>query len=70
MGSIDQTEDSNAIHADVLVIGAGFTGIVAIHRLRKQGFNVKCFEQGEGFGGVWYWNRYNDQSASKTTGRY
>ncbi|CAK1359580.1 unnamed protein product [Cercospora beticola] len=58
MGSIDQTEDSKAIHTDVLVIGAGFTGIVAIHRLRKQGFNVKCFEQGEGFGGVWYWNRY------------
>ncbi|PPJ59252.1 hypothetical protein CBER1_10325 [Cercospora berteroae] len=58
MGSTDQRDASNAIHADVLVIGAGFTGIVAIHRLRKQGFNVKCFEQGEGFGGVWYWNRY------------
>lgn len=43
---------------DVLVIGAGFSGITAIHRFRKLGLNVKCFESGGDFGGVWYWNRY------------
>lgn len=45
------------IHADVIVIGAGFSGITAIDRLRKQGLTVKCFESGDSFGGVWYWNR-------------
>ncbi|KAM3422156.1 hypothetical protein BST61_g2526 [Cercospora zeina] len=58
MGSIEQKAELDAIQADVLVIGAGFTGVSAIHRLRKEGYSVKCFEQGEGFGGVWYWNRY------------
>ncbi|KAF2214185.1 hypothetical protein CERZMDRAFT_37343 [Cercospora zeae-maydis SCOH1-5] len=58
MGSTEQHGDVDVIHADVLVIGAGFTGVTAIHRLRKEGYSVKCFEQGAGFGGVWYWNRY------------
>ena len=42
---------------DALVIGAGFSGITAIHRFRKLGLKVKCFESGGDFGGVWYWNR-------------
>lgn len=42
---------------DVLVVGAGFSGITAIHRFRKLGLKVKCFESGGDFGGVWYWNR-------------
>lgn len=46
------------IDCDVLVIGAGFSGITAIHRFRKLGLNVKCFESAGDFGGVWYWNRY------------
>ncbi|KXT09552.1 hypothetical protein AC579_238 [Pseudocercospora musae] len=51
-------DGQNTIKADVLVIGAGFSGITAIHRFRKEGMTVKCFESGEDFGGVWYWNRY------------
>ena len=39
-------------------VGAGFSGITAIHRFRKLGLKVKCFESGGDFGGVWYWNRY------------
>ena len=42
---------------DVLVVGAGYSGITAIHRFRKLGLKVKCFESGGDFGGVWYWNR-------------
>lgn len=53
----DVNGEQNPIKADVLVIGAGFSGITAIHRLRKEGLSVKCFESGEDFGGVWYWNR-------------
>lgn len=29
-----------------------------MHKLRKLGLNVKSFEAGSDFGGVWYWNRY------------
>lgn len=46
------------IKCDVLIVGAGFSGITAIHRFRKLGLTVKCFESGTDFGGVWYWNRY------------
>ncbi|KAK6364221.1 hypothetical protein LTS17_012392 [Exophiala oligosperma] len=46
------------VHCDALIIGAGFSGISMLYRLRKLGLNTKIFESGSGFGGVWYWNRY------------
>ncbi|KAK3075968.1 hypothetical protein LTR53_000272 [Teratosphaeriaceae sp. CCFEE 6253] len=52
------SETRDPIETDVLVIGAGFSGITAIHRFRKLGLRVKCLESGGDFGGVWYWNRY------------
>ncbi len=42
---------------DVVVIGAGFSGMYAIHRLGGT-HSVVCFEAGDGVGGTWYWNRY------------
>lgn len=44
--------------ADVVVVGAGFSGMYLIHLLRGQGFDVCVLEQGQGVGGTWYWNRY------------
>ncbi|GAA3056918.1 NAD(P)/FAD-dependent oxidoreductase [Pseudonocardia yunnanensis] len=44
--------------ADIVVIGAGFSGIYALHRLRGLEARVVCFEAGDGVGGTWYWNRY------------
>ncbi|OQO11674.1 hypothetical protein B0A48_03401 [Cryoendolithus antarcticus] len=52
------TNETVKHQCDVLVVGAGFSGITAIHRFRKLGLKVKCFEAGGDFGGVWYWNRY------------
>jgi cyclohexanone monooxygenase len=43
---------------DVVVVGAGFAGMYMLHRLRKQGMTARVFEQGDGVGGTWYWNRY------------
>jgi cyclohexanone monooxygenase len=43
---------------DVVVVGAGFAGLYALHRLRALGFSARCFERGTGVGGTWYWNRY------------
>src|ERR1700758_1826124 len=43
---------------DVVVVGAGFAGLYALHRLRSDGLTVRVFEAADGVGGVWYWNRY------------
>src|SRR5215469_1258437 len=43
---------------DVIVVGAGFAGLYALHKLRSQGLSVRVFEAGDGVGGTWYWNRY------------
>jgi cation diffusion facilitator CzcD-associated flavoprotein CzcO len=44
--------------AEVLIIGAGVTGIYQLFRLTEAGFDVKLLEAGSGVGGVWHWNRY------------
>ena len=43
---------------DVLVVGAGFSGLYLLDRLRDEGFKVRLFEAGAGLGGIWYWNCY------------
>ncbi len=43
---------------DVLVVGAGITGIYQLYRAREAGFSVELVEAGSGVGGTWYWNRY------------
>jgi cation diffusion facilitator CzcD-associated flavoprotein CzcO len=54
MASREQTQPP----LDVVVIGAGFGGLYAVHKLRELGFSVQGFEKGGDVGGVWYWNRY------------
>ena len=50
----DRTADYDAV-----VIGAGFGGIYAVHKLRNElGLTVRAFEKGGGVGGTWYFNRY------------
>ncbi|MCG8690751.1 MAG: NAD(P)-binding protein, partial [Minwuiales bacterium] len=43
---------------DVVVIGAGVSGMYQIHRLRELGLSFRVFEAGSDVGGTWYWNRY------------
>ncbi len=44
---------------DAIVVGAGFAGLYAVHRLRdKQDLDVVAFDAAGGVGGTWYWNRY------------
>lgn len=44
--------------ADVVVVGAGLSGIYQLYRLLKDGLNVVAFEAASGVGGVWFWNSY------------
>jgi cyclohexanone monooxygenase len=43
---------------DAVVVGAGFAGLYALHRLRGLGLSVRVLEAGDGIGGTWFWNRY------------
>lgn len=52
---IDSTQ-----HYDVLILGAGLSGICALHQIRQRfpDWIVKALEAATGPGGVWHWNRY------------
>ncbi len=43
---------------DVIVIGAGISGLYMLYRLRELGLSGRVFERGSGVGGTWFWNRY------------
>ncbi|MGV0791925.1 flavin-containing monooxygenase [Mycolicibacterium sp. XJ1819] len=43
---------------DAVVVGAGFAGLYALHKLRSQGLTVRVFEAAPEVGGTWYYNRY------------
>jgi cation diffusion facilitator CzcD-associated flavoprotein CzcO len=43
---------------DVIIVGAGFAGLYALYKLRKERYSARVYETGTGVGGVWYWNRY------------
>jgi cyclohexanone monooxygenase len=46
-------------HVDAIVVGAGFSGMYMLKRLRDDlGLAVRVYEAGKGVGGTWYWNRY------------
>jgi cation diffusion facilitator CzcD-associated flavoprotein CzcO len=43
---------------DILIVGAGVTGIYQLYLALQAGFSAELVEQGGGVGGTWYWNRY------------
>ena len=57
--SSSQASSRPAVDVEAVVIGAGFSGLYMLHRLRNvMGLTVRLFEAGDGVGGTWYWNRY------------
>lgn len=47
-----------ATEIDAAIIGAGFSGLYMLYRLRKLGMVCKIIDSAGGVGGTWYWNRY------------
>ena len=43
---------------DAVVVGAGFAGLYALHKLRSHGLSVRVLEAAPDLGGTWYYNRY------------
>ena len=62
MSSVQQNPRENGAQPvkefDAIVVGAGFSGMYMLHRLRGLGLSVRVLERGDGVGGTWYWNRY------------
>ena len=58
--STDPVErDSLSDTCEMLVVGAGFGGLMLWYKLQKAGFtDVRFCEKGGDVGGTWYWNRY------------
>ncbi|MGY3528978.1 flavin-containing monooxygenase [Bradyrhizobium sp. USDA 4452] len=54
----DNSLETAALDYDVIIIGAGLSGMYQLYRLRELGLTTRVFEAGTGVGGTWYWNRY------------
>ena len=51
-------EPMSGLDFDVIIIGAGLSGMYQLYRLRELGLKARVFETGTDVGGTWYWNRY------------
>lgn len=56
--SSEKSAVSGTPEFDVVIVGAGFSGVYQLHRLQQLGFSVRLLEAGEELGGIWYWNCY------------
>ena len=58
-GTVARTETPDVEpDVDVVVVGAGMTGVNQLYLLLEAGFTVQVLERGTGVGGTWFWNRY------------
>ncbi|MGO1560412.1 Cyclohexanone monooxygenase [Actinomycetales bacterium JB111] len=57
-GPAPDDEDGTTTDLDAVVVGAGFSGVYALHSLRGIGLDVRVVESGGDVGGTWYHNRY------------
>jgi len=57
MGSLQATNGhkGDIIEHDVIIIGAGLSGIFSLLRTRQLGLKAKVLEAGSQEGGTWYW---------------
>ncbi|KAJ4322634.1 hypothetical protein N0V94_002287 [Neodidymelliopsis sp. IMI 364377] len=54
----NQAKLDSSLDYDVLIVGAGQSGMYSLHRMRKLGLRARILEAGSGEGGTWFWNRY------------
>ncbi len=45
-------------HYDVVIIGAGVSGMYAVHHFREMGLSVRAYDGADDIGGTWWYNRY------------
>lgn len=55
---------------DVAIVGAGFSGLYQLHKLRQLGYKVKVIDAGADIGGTWYFNCYPGARVDTTGALY
>ena len=55
---VSDSAQRQPVSVDAVVVGAGFAGLYALHKLRSQGLSTRVFEAAPEVGGTWYFNRY------------
>ncbi|KAL4403629.1 cyclopentanone 1,2-monooxygenase [Colletotrichum abscissum] len=63
-------QKANKLEADVIIVGAGFSGCYALFKVQEAGFSTKILERGDDFGGVWHFNRYPGARVDSDTPAY
>ncbi len=56
--ALDMAPSEHPPETDVLIVGAGVTGIYQLYLALEAGFSATLVEAGSGVGGTWFWNRY------------
>ena len=49
---------TDSTRVDMLIVGAGITGLYQLYRALEAGLSAVLLEAGSGIGGTWFWNRY------------
>ena len=49
------TPSDDSLDYDVLIIGAGLSGIYSTYKMRQYGLRTRVLEAGSGVGGTWFW---------------
>src|SRR5579872_1572752 len=57
-GSAAMSDPAKPARYDVVIVGAGFSGLYMLHKTRALGLTARVIEAGDGVGGTWHWNRY------------
>lgn len=53
----DISADTTFVDFDVVIVGAGMSGLCMLYSLRRLGMTARVFETCADVGGTWYWNR-------------
>jgi cation diffusion facilitator CzcD-associated flavoprotein CzcO len=53
-----QPNSGSIEHYDAVIIGAGVSGMYALHHLREMGLSVRVYDGASDVGGTWWYNRY------------
>ena len=58
MQEIEYRMNQHNEELDVIIVGAGFSGLYMLYKMRKMNLKALVIERASDAGGTWFWNRY------------
>ncbi len=58
MQEIEYRMNQHNEELDVIIVGAGFSGLYMLYKMRKTNLKALIIERASDAGGTWFWNRY------------